>query len=426
MTNNVKVNGVWKPVISQNIKVAGTWKQVRECYIKVNGAWKSWFLQGGLKDTGFSVNNTTNLGTVVTMALQPDGKIIVAGGFTSWGGSTVNRLVRINLDGSLDTNFMNNIGTGASSSIQVAGLQPDGKIILRSIAGGSGTKTTFNGVAVNSVLRLNSDGTRDTVFDSNIGGIGADIDTSSPTAVQSDGKIIYAGLFSSWNGVSAPRIVRLNADGTRDSSFVTNLGTGGANAILIQPDDKIILAGNFPTVNGTPTNQIVRLNLDGTLDSSFNLNRGTAANGTVRRAALQPDGKILGTGSFTNYNGVTANNIIRLNVDGTIDTQFTTNIGSGISGSFFAAIKAQDNGKIIINGNFTTFNGMSAPRIIRLNSDGTRDSNFMNNIGTGFDSMNNTAIVIMPDKKILIAGPFTTFNGSTQNGIIRIGGEDAF
>ena len=425
MTNNVKVNGVWKPVISQNIKVAGTWKQVRECYIKVNGAWKSWFLQGGLKDTGFSVNNTTTLGALVTMALQPDGKIIVAGGFTSWAGLSVNRLVRINLDGSLDTTFMNNIGTGASGTIQVAGLQPDGKIILRSLTGGSGSKTTFNGIAINSVLRLNPDGTRDTVFDSNIGGIGADTDANGPTAIQLDGKIIHAGTYTSWNGTSVPRIVRLNADGTRDSSFVTNLGTSGVNAILIQPDGKIILAGNLPSINGTPTNQVVRLNLDGTLDSSFNLNRGTAANGVVRRAALQPDGKIVVTGTFTNYNNVTAYRIIRLNSDGTIDTTFNSNVGSGIAANTFAAIVAQDNNKIVISGNFATFNGVTVPRIVRLNSDGTIDSGFVNNVGTGFNSINDAAMIVMPDKKIVIADNFTTFNGLTENGIIRIGGEDA-
>lgn len=425
MTNNVKVNGVWKPVMSQNIKVAGTWKQVRECYIKVNGAWKSWFLQGGLKDTGFSVNNTTTLGALVTMALQPDGKIIVAGGFTSWAGLSVNRIVRINLDGSLDTTFMNNIGTGASSTIQVAGLQPDGKIILRSLTGGTGTKTTFNGVAINSVLRLNSDGTRDTAFDSNIGGVGADTDGNGPTAIQLDGKIIHAGVYTSWNGTSVPRIVRLNSDGTRDNTFSTNLGTSGVNAILIQPDGKIILAGNLPSINGTPTNQVVRLNLDGTLDNSFNLNRGTAANGVVRRAALQPDGKIVVTGTFTNYNNVTAYRIIRLNSDGTIDTTFNSNVGSGIAANTFAAIAVQDDNKIVISGNFATFNGVTVPRIVRLNSDGTIDSGFVNNVGTGFNSINDAAMIVMPDKKIVIADNFTTFNGLTENGIIRIGGEDA-
>lgn len=424
MTNNVKVNGVWKPIISQNIKVAGTWKKVRECYIKVNGAWKSWFLQGGLKDTGFSANN---LVTIVspTMCLQPDGKVIVAGDFTSWGGVSVNRLVRINLDGSLDTTFVNNIGTGASASISVVGLQPDNKIILKSNVGGSGTKTIFNGVAINSVLRLNTDGTRDAVFDSNIGGIGADIDTQQASSIQLDGKIIITGLNTSWNGVSVPRIVRLNSDGTRDTGFLTNLGTGGVNQSLIQSDGKIILVGNFPTINGTSTNQVVRLNLDGTLDNSFNLNRGTAANGVARRAALQPDGKIVVTGSFTSYNNVIVNRIIRFNTDGTIDTSFTNNTGAGIPVNTFAAVAVQDDGKIVVTGNFTTFNGVSATRIVRLNSNGTIDSQFLANIGSGFDSANAAAIVVMPDKKILISAGFTTFNGLTENGIIRIGGEDS-
>ena len=422
MTNHVKVNGLWQTVSLPNVKVAGTWKAVKSGYVKVNGSWKSWFLQGGIRDLGLFVNNSTTPG-IVTMARQDDGKVIICGNFTSWGGIAVNRIVRINVDGTLDTSFVNNIGTGASDNIIVVGLQSDQKIILRASPNLT-SKMSFNGSAVNSLLRLNSDGTRDTAFDNNIGGVGGNSDSGGlASKVQPDNKILVCGFHTSWNGVSSSRLIRLNADGSRDNTFSCEVGLSGINEFLIQSDGKIILAGNLPNINGVATNNIARINLDGTLDNSFNI--GTKANGVIRKADLQPDGKIIATGGFTNYNNTTSNMIVRLNSDGTVDTAFSSAIGLGMSQTTVATVKVQDDGKIVITGNFTTFNGVSVSRIVRLNSNGSIDTPFLNNVGTGFNSINAASMIIMPDKKILIGANFATFNGSTQNGLVRIGGEVA-
>ena len=423
MTAHYKVEGYWKS-LKPYVNIAGLYKVPKSSWVKVGDQWKSWFLQGGIIDLGFFVNNSATPG-VVTMARQTDGKVIICGNFTSWNGVSVNRVVRINLDGTLDSSFINNIGTGASDNIIVVGLQSDGKIILRASTQLT-DKMSFNGSAVNSLLRLNSDGTRDTIFDSNIGGIGADSDLGTViSAIQLDNKILVFGFHTSWNGILVSRLIRLNANGTIDNTFSCDVGSSGINEILITPDSKVVLAGNLVTINSTTTNQVVRINLDGTLDNSFNLNMGTKANGTARAATLQSDGKIVVTGTFTIYNGITSNRIIRFNNDGTIDTAFSSTTGLGMSQNTFATVKVQDDGKIVITGNFTTFNGVSVPRIVRLNSNGSIDTAFLSNVGTGFNNISSAAMIMMPDKKMLIGANFATFNGSTQYGLVRIGGEVA-
>jgi uncharacterized delta-60 repeat protein len=145
----------------------------------------------------------------------------------------------------------------------------------------------------------------------------------------------------------------------------------------------------------------------------------------LTRIAIQPDGNILLTGgSFTTFNGVTVNGIVRLNADGTRDTAFTTNTGTGVAVGSFQAINSaaiQTDGKIGLGGFFTTFNGTTANRVVRLNSNGTRDTAFTTNNGTGA-SGGVMFISIQPDTKIVLGGEFTTFNGTTVNRFARIGG----
>jgi uncharacterized delta-60 repeat protein len=177
-----------------------------------------------------------------------------------------------------------------------------------------------------------------------------------------------------------------------------------------------------PLVDG-----IVRLNSDGTRDTAFTTNTSTGfnVNGYVYSLALQSDGKIVMGGTFTSLNGITVNGIVRLNSDGTRDTAFTTNTGTGFSGVDnlpVQSIAIQSDGKIIVGGDFTTFNGATANGIIRLNTDGTRDTTFTANAGTGVnDSIQK--LVIQPDGKIVIGGFFSAFNGINRLRLARIGGE---
>ncbi|WP_176756873.1 T9SS type A sorting domain-containing protein, partial [Flavobacterium saliperosum] len=135
-------------------------------------------------------------------------------------------------------------------------------------------------------------------------------------------------------------------------------------------------------------------------------------NNFVYTMATQADGKILVGGHFTNYNGVAENDIIRLNADGTNDTTF--NIGTGFNDSVHT-IAPQADGKILVGGSFTTYKGVAENRIIRLNTDGTNDTTF--NIGTGF---NNGVGIIAPqvDGKILVGGYFTTYKDNNSSAFL--------
>jgi len=127
-------------------------------------------------------------------------------------------------------------------------------------------------------------------------------------AVQSDGKIIVGGNFTTLDGATANRIARLNADGTPDTTFTTGTGTGfdrGVYAVAVQSDGKIIVGGEFRNLNGTTATRIARLNADGTPDTTFTSKTGTGFNSEVYAVAVQSDGKIIAGGFFTTLNGVT-------------------------------------------------------------------------------------------------------------------------
>jgi uncharacterized delta-60 repeat protein len=411
-----KINGKWRDIEPPYIKVSDSWQIAKSAWVKIDDKWKSWFLQGGLNDFGFAdfedifgANNTTT-----SIAIQPDGKILVGGTFTTFNDTIVNRIARLNVDGTLDTAFTSDTGTGPNSAVYSIAIQSDGKIVL------GGSFTTFNGTTVNRIVRLNSDGTLDTAFTTNTG-TGANSDVRA-IAIQSDGKIVLGGSFTTFNGTTVNRIVRLNSDGTIDTGFNTGTGPNSAvYSIAIQPDGKILIGGFFSTFNDTIVNRIARLNVDGTLDTAFASNTGTGPNFAVDSIAIQPDGKILIGGDFTLFNDTTVNSIARLNADGTLDTAFTSNTGTGANNIVYE-IAIQPDGKILIGGDFTLFNDTTVNSIVRLNSDGTLDTAFTTNTGTGANST-VWSIAIQSDGKILIGGDFTEFNGINRSRLARIGGE---
>ena len=195
-----------------------------------------------------------------------------------------------------------NIGTGADAQVNALVLQPDGKVLV------GGAFSDFNGTALNRIARLNADGSVDTSFNP---GAGADGDVYA-LALQPDGKILLGGFFTTVDGTARNHIARLNANGSLDTSF--NPGAGADNFVLglvLQPDGKVLLSGAFSSVDGTIRGQIARLNADGTLDINFD--PGTGANGKYTWGlALQPDGKVLLGGGFSDFNGTARGNITRL------------------------------------------------------------------------------------------------------------------
>jgi uncharacterized delta-60 repeat protein len=185
-------------------------------------------------------------------------------------------------------------------------------------------------------------------------------------------------------------------------SFNTeNFGT--AELMIEQPDGKVLVAGYFTEYDGdTSITRIQRFNIDLSVDTTFDA--GTATNNDIYAMALQSDGKIVIGGNFTQYNGVSRRRIARLNTDGSLDTSFA--IGTGFSSTVWA-VAVQEDGKILCGGEFTSYSGTQRTRIARLNTDGSLDITFS-------PSFNNTVyqIKLQEDGKSIVAGGFTS--GGTQ------------
>ncbi|QLC67036.1 delta-60 repeat domain-containing protein [Flavobacterium sp. LPB0248] len=347
-------------------------------------------------------------GAVRTLLLQKNGSLIVGGDYLSLNGFPVSYLTRLNPNGSIDESF--NTGTGFNGKIYASYLQPDGKIIL------GGNFTMYNGINAGRLIRLNPDGSYDPTFNTTVGattGIVYDI------TMQSDGKIIIVGSFSKYTNTTVNRVARLFSNGTLDSSFLTGSGsTLNITHVKIADDEKVILTGNFITFNGISANRIVRLNSNGSFDFTFNC--GDGFNDDVNAIALQSDGKIVLGGNFTSFNNTVANRLVRLNVDGTKDESFQT--GSGFSKEGVQILKIDLNGDLMVGGSFTgLYNSNDVNRLVFLNPDGTVKSNF--DIGSGPASASVLCLEFDEEGSWFVGGSFYVFNGLNQGRLAKINNE---
>lgn len=356
------------------------------------------------------------------MALQTDGKIVVAG-----YARNDFALVRYNPNGTLDATFgtggkvITPIGTGVDEAYAIV-IQPDGRIVAAGRAG-----SNF------AAARYNPDGSLDSTF-GNGGKVITDVSDfgiAEAVAVQNDGKIVVAG----WSGSSPARyvVVRYNVDGSLDQTFgsagrvfvtVGTSGLGGlAHTLALQTDGRIIVAGDvsFDAGQTTPFKfSLVRLTAAGALDASFG-SGGTVATeiiaggaSRIYDVAVQPDGKILASGCSTAPgSGDSDTAVARYNANGSLDTSFgASGIAStrvGTIASEGEAICLQVNGKIVVAG--SSYSGGAAGNdfgVVRFNADGSLDVSFGNNgkvitpIGSRDDLVRDA--VIQPDGKILLAG----------------------
>ena len=363
------------------------------------------------------------------LTIDANGKILVGGYFTAYEWVSVNRIIRLNTNGSIDSSF--NIGNGFDKSVWAIAIDASGKYVI------GGRFSTYQWVSANKIIRLNTDWSRDTSF--NMGGWipwnGDDCVYS--LAIDANGKIIITGYFNSYNWSLAYKIVRVNPDGSIDTTFNMWDGFGPMitypQAVVLTSDGKIIILGNTFQYKwiGTPPGMNT-INSDGSRDrTKQNITSGfdtPSWNGTIRAAAIQSDGKILVGGWFKSYNKTLVYGLVRLNSDGSRDTTF--DIWSWfdiwvydgyLNSRWIASIAVQADGKILVGWSFTTYQWISASKIIRLNADGSRDTSF--NIGVWFDNGQYTAptkIIVQPSGKILVVGSFTSYQWVTANKMIRL------
>jgi uncharacterized delta-60 repeat protein len=349
-----------------------------------------------IEPAGNLAPSTTSVGN---LALQPDGKLLIGGNFTTINGITRQNIARINPDGSLDQTF--DPGSGTDNVVHAIMLQPDGKILI------AGDFSLVNNVSRQGIARLNPDGSLDTSFDPGVGVAGSVWEA----VLQPDGKVIVAGDFNVVAGKTRNYIARLQADGTLDSTFNATAGPDSwITGLDLQPDGSILIGGDFSGISGMPRFRVARLLGNGTLDQSFD--PGSSANERVRELIVQPDGKVLVAGRFTGFNGAPYGRIVRLNTDGTLDTDFRP--GSGANGPVLG-LRMQPDGKLLISGDFTTFNGHPCSYFARLLPNGSLDTTWLGNAdNTVWD------LAVQPDGKIVIAGDFTMVKGAPRQSLARL------
>ncbi|MBI3414564.1 MAG: immunoglobulin domain-containing protein [Verrucomicrobia bacterium] len=242
------------------------------------------------------------------------------------------------------------------------------------------------------------------------------------TALQADGKIVVAGTFLKIANADSTGVARLNPDGSFDGSFKTPFRTNNwvnswIQSAIIQPDGKIVLSGSFPTDDGLHYQTIIRLTSDGGVDSAFNsglaLIQGTGS--TVGNAVvIQPDGKLIIGGFLSLKPG---DEIARLNSDGSVDPAFKCSV----SPDWIRAVALQDDGKVIIGGSFTNVNGQLQQVVARLNSDGSLDNTFSHRIvKRGPPYVDVLCVTTQSDGKVLVGGDFANVGGAARRGVARL------
>ncbi len=406
--------------------------------------------QDGLRDTSFGTNGFSAAVDMVYehAVLQPDGKIVIAGS-TNFGNSSDFYVVRFNTDGSLDKSFSRDgkqITSFPENSYPTAlAIQGDGKIVVA----GNTTTTYESGESFTdfALARYNEDGTPDKSFSDGgieISSVSAGNDFPTSIVIQKNGKIVVVG-YSEIIGrdvqYRSSEIARFNTDGSLDNSFSVNQERFGflsayPNSAVLQSDGKIVIAGQTVTGTGeedemTTTDIFVaRYNTDGRFDSTFNDNGfqttdfGADANDNDNAIGvkLQSDGKIVVLGN--NWNGSNYDFVLaRYNTNGGADKTFGTN---GVRTTDFdnsndtaKVLSIRSDGKIVVAGssNGTEFS------LVRYNMDGSPDTSFdgdgkfSNKLKAADQGRTNfTSTAIQRDGKMIVAG--NTWNGNNQEFLV--------
>jgi uncharacterized delta-60 repeat protein len=355
------------------------------------------FAQKLVLDTTFA---PTPNGIVNFLEVQPDGKYLIAGEFTTINGTAAFKLARLNADGSLDTSFNANWLPGPFNQgvgIQTMKLLPNGKILL-------GGGLPYNGSSGQvRLFRLNSDGSFDntlTTIPTVDNGNGSFEEIAKADQLP-NGKILVCGYFTLANNNPKISLARYNNDGSYDASFTTNidditLTTDRCRDVAAQPDGKYLVAGQYNTINGNPSKGLTRFNADDSIDTTFTA--ATILNITSSSSLFikpQSDGS---------YFAVLSGRVVRLNADGSLRLNLSSN------GTALNDVALQPNGKTLMafDENFA-----------RYNTDGTGDPSMQNFNFSGNFPSDPKAVKVLADGKVVIGGPFTSIYTSETGSISR-------
>jgi len=394
-------------------------------------------------------------GGASALALQPDGKVVLAGSVSDASGFQQLVVTRFNADGTPDSTF----GSGGRVAIQygdgsfplsganAVALAPDGKIV---VAGGASDSA---GIQELVVVRFHTDGTPDKAFNGDgafLTQLGSNGNPSylNAVAVQPDGRVVIGGQASDSGGNSRYLVGRLTSTGGWDSSFsgdgriVQQIGKAAGlaewvSSLAIQPDGKIVAVGQAADSNNQVELLATRLTSGGGFDSSFSgngivldqLGLGSSPLSRANAVALQPDGKMLLGGDATPANGNGGFMVSRLTAGGGFDSSFgsggvvATQPGTGFNASSsVAALALQSDGNVLAAGFETDDQGDNQVLLARLNgANGNFDSGFGEGgrfaVQAGRDELPSSqafGVAAQPDGKILFGGVANARGGNTE------------
>lgn len=331
---------------------------------------------------GYALPGATTKSLTITGASQGDNDfydVLLTDGTGSQASDSARLLVapasypgKVAADLSRSLRLESRSGMGSSGgSVMAQAVLPDGRFLV------AGMFTAVNDVPRAQLVRFNADGTLDTTY------APASFDFApGALAVQSDGKVLVGGQFKTVNGVPVSGIARLNTDGSWDPGFVASgLTSSSPSHLFVAPDQSIYASGYFQLASGN-WSYVIKLTSSGNVVTSFvSPDFFTGSSGTNPQGfSCGPSGEIYTWGWFDHVNGVAAPGLARLKSDGSVDTSF--NIGTGLPNGGAYNVVGLSNGQVVLGGSFTSFNGHSVGNIVRLNHDGSIDTTFA--MGTGF------------------------------------------
>lgn len=342
---------------------------------------------------------------VFTVAVQPDGKILIGGTFTQVNGQGRTSVARLNTNGSLDGTFS---PPTLFRQVQTIAVQPDGKILI------GGNVFPFDSDRA-GLMRLNASGSIDEDFvDPILRRPGIGDGTVESVALQPDGKIVIGGDFTCVGAIASPscppdnvrnRVARLNANGTLDLGFAPPGPNGEVKTVALDADGKVLIGGNFTSLGGVAREGAARLGVSGALDESFVNPEVGAGSGTptVNSIAPQPDAKVLIGGAFTRVGGQPppANErggAARLNADGTLDGGYDNPYFGGVVNS----VALQRNGEALFGGAFFELSTGRGAHLARLEAIGALDTSFTSPLTNTFLG-SVESLALQPDGKLLLS-----------------------
>ena len=363
-------------------------------------------------------------GPIYSLAQQSSGAVVIAGSFGLVNGYPENNVARLNPDGTTDSGgFLYGL-SGANSDVYAVVNQTDDRLLI------GGKFTTINGVVRNRIARLMLDGTLDTGFNP---GVGADdvVYSLAETFVGGSRKLYVGGAFQGIGSSTKPFLSRLNNNGSTDASFNLGFGPNGiVYTIASYPTNspfagKVLVGGAFTNINNQVTPYIARLNVDGSVDTNFMAGFGVDA--PVRSIVIQNDGGFLIGGDFTNvsdgFGDYLSPHIARIyDFDGQayVDDFFASALGTGPNGRVNSIFIQADN-NIVVAGDFSEVNGITRNNVTRLKyEDGTQDPTI--NFGFGANAAIHACLVQNSDQAIVLGGDFTEFDNTPHNHIVRLVG----